>query len=195
MTSSRSTRPGQSQLRIIGGQWRSRKLLFTPAQGLRPTTDRVRETLFNWLAPFISEARCADLFAGTGALGLEALSRGATHCDFVDDSRGAIKQIACHLATLEADQRGRCHPGTASDYLSNKPAPLDIVFVDPPFGQGLIAPTCKALSTSQSLAAQALVYVESPVGEALTDLPPDWQTHRQKTAGSVVYSLFQTGAA
>ena len=83
----------RSELRIIGGQWRGRKLLFTPAEGLRPTTDRVRETLFNWLAPHLHGARCADLFAGSGALGLEALSRGAAHCDFVDSSKQVLAQI------------------------------------------------------------------------------------------------------
>ena len=109
MASSKSTgraaSAGRSQLRIIGGQWRGRKLTFTPAEGLRPTTDRVRETLFNWLAPFIFGARCADLFAGSGALGLEALSRGAAHCDFVDSAKAAGRQIAGHLETLGASDR------------------------------------------------------------------------------------------
>ena len=87
----------RGQLRIIGGQWRGRRLSFTPEEGLRPTTDRVRETLFNWLAPYLHGARCADLFAGSGALGLEALSRGAGYCDFVDASPSVIAQISAHL--------------------------------------------------------------------------------------------------
>jgi 16S rRNA (guanine966-N2)-methyltransferase len=85
------------QVRIIGGQWRGRKLSFTPADGLRPTGDRIRETLFNWLAPTIEGARCVDLFTGSGALGLEALSRGAIHCDFVDSSNATLSQVSDHL--------------------------------------------------------------------------------------------------
>ena len=104
----RSRETGQRQLRIIGGQWRSRKLAFQPAEGLRPTADRVRETLFNWLAPEISGANCADLFAGSGALGLEALSRGAAHCDFVDSSAAAVQQIAeARVLSEEATSRTR----------------------------------------------------------------------------------------
>ena len=114
-------RPGkrigqQGQLRIIGGQWRGRNLSFTPEEGLRPTSDRIRETLFNWLTLSIHGARCLDLFAGSGALGLEALSRGAAHCDFVDISGKAVQQISRHLSTLSADTRGgaaRCVDGRA----------------------------------------------------------------------------------
>src|SRR5210317_918947 len=100
MSRSRSRAARQHQVRIIGGKWRGRKLAFSPADGLRPTGDRVRETLFNWLAADIDGARCADLFAGTGALGLEALSRGAAHCDFVDSSPAVIARVGEHLGRL-----------------------------------------------------------------------------------------------
>ena len=123
---------GHSQLRIIGGQWRGRKLAFTPEDGLRPTADRVRETLFNWLAADIHGARCLDLFAGSGALGLEALSRGAAHCDFVDHSSRACRQIETHLALLEAADRGHCHPVGAEPFLRGAQQAYDIVFLDPP---------------------------------------------------------------
>ena len=186
----RAASAGRSQLRIIGGQWRGRKLTFTPAEGLRPTTDRVRETLFNWLAPVIFGARCADLFAGSGALGLEALSRGAAHCDFVDSARAAGQQIAGHLETLGASDRGRCHHCEASRYLLDDDGPLDIVFIDPPFYQNLIQPSCEQLSAAQILAPEALVYIESPAQEALTNMPPGWEIYRQKTAGGVAYRLY-----
>ncbi|MEH6580699.1 MAG: 16S rRNA (guanine(966)-N(2))-methyltransferase RsmD [Halioglobus sp.] len=190
MASSKSKRQGLSQLRIIGGNWRSRKLAFTAEEGLRPTTDRIRETLFNWLAPEIAGAKCADLFAGSGALGLEALSRGAAHCDFVDRSAAVIQQIAGNLATLEASELGYCHHGSWSQYLDASDTPLDIVFIDPPFGKGLTLPTCRALTASKRLSAEAMVYVELSSQEARAHLPEDWAVYRQKTTGGVTYGLY-----
>lgn len=198
MTSSKSKRRDpaakQSQLRIIGGQWRSRKLVFTPAEGLRPTSDRTRETLFNWLAPMISGARCADLFAGSGALGLEALSRGAAYCDFVDSSATAVEQIAKHLVTLDASGRAGCHNCQAEQYLLTPRAALDIVFIDPPFDRGLILSSCEQLSAAQILAPEAFVYIESPAQEVLTNMPEDWTIHREKTTGGVAYRLYRTAS-
>jgi 16S rRNA (guanine966-N2)-methyltransferase len=198
MASSKSNRlgasAGRSRLRIIGGQWRGRKLTFTPAEGLRPTADRVRETLFNWLAPVISGARCVDLFAGSGALGLEALSRGAAYCDFVDVSKAAGQQIAGHLETLDASERGRCHHCEASEYLLDYDGSLDIVFIDPPFNRGLVLPSCQQLSASRMLAPEAFVYIETPTQEAITELPPGWEIYRQKTAGGVSYRLYTQGS-
>src|SRR6516225_870905 len=102
MSGTRGRGARQSEVRIIGGAWRGRKLAFTPADGLRPTGDRIRETLFNWLSPYIHGARCVDLFAGSGALGLEALSRGAAHCDFIDSASRAVSTVQEHLVTLSA---------------------------------------------------------------------------------------------
>ena len=192
MQRSKNKPASQSELRIIGGQWRSRKLSFTPAPGLRPTSDRVRETLFNWLAPVIRDAKCADLFAGSGALGLEALSRGARHCDFIDTSSLALGQISQHLVMLDAIGCGNCHTGSAEQYLAKSDTAADILFIDPPFGLGLIAPVCQLLSHSAALAPQAWVYIESPRAEALPELPDNWRLHRDKTAGDVAYRLFQT---
>jgi len=180
--------PGE--LRIIGGQWRSRKLHFTPADGLRPTSDRVRETLFNWLSPVICDARCSDLFAGSGALGLEALSRGARHCDFVETSRSALGQITEHLVTLEAGAKAHCHLTSAGQFLATTRDTLDIVFIDPPFGRGLVQPTCQLLSTSPVLAQEAWIYIETPRDETLPMLPENWLKHREKVAGDVAYRLF-----
>ena len=179
-----------SQLRIIGGQWRSRKLSFNPAPGLRPTTDRIRETLFNWLDPMLAGANCADLFAGSGALGLEALSRDASHCDFVDTSRAVKGQIEQHLETLRATSRGHCFSCSAEDYLNTPPSALDIVFVDPPFGKRLVEPACQALQFSGALSPGARIYIETAVDEEIGPLPARWLLHREKVAGDVAYRLF-----
>lgn len=180
----------QHQVRIIGGRWRGRKLAFSPADGLRPTGDRVRETLFNWLAADIDGARCADLFAGTGALGLEALSRGATLCDFVDNSRTALTRIADHLQRLEALGQGRCHPGPAQHFLEAATLPYDIVFIDPPFNLYLVQLTCNALAQRRLLRDDALVYIESQAKDPPPQVPPGWSLRRDKVAGGVAYRLY-----
>lgn len=193
MSATRSSTGKQRQVRIIGGRWRGRKLIFTPADGLRPTGDRIRETLFNWLAPYIEDARCADLFAGSGALGLEALSRGAGHCDFVDTSGAALAQIRAHLKTLGAQDKGECHQARAQQFLLAAHAPYDIVFMDPPFGLQLVAPVSAALVQASLLADNALIYVETAAGEALPAFPPGWSEHRGKVSGGVAYRLIDTG--
>jgi 16S rRNA (guanine966-N2)-methyltransferase len=185
--------PRQSELRIVGGTWRSRKLGFTPAEGLRPTADRIRETLFNWLAPTIIGARCVDLFAGSGALGLEALSRGAAHCDFVDTSKSVQQQVSQHLQTLEAMSRGRCFVDSAQNYLSSEKIPVDIAFIDPPFALGMAGPVCRSLSSSGLLAREAWVYVETPKAEEVAELPANWSVYRDKVAGDVAYRLYRVG--
>ncbi len=185
-----SKRAEQSSLRIIGGQWRGRKLSFTPAEGLRPTTDRVRETLFNWLAADIHGAHCLDLFAGSGALGLEALSRGAAHCDFVDTSREVVQQLAAHLQILGAESRGRPDRTSALEFIESASTPWDIVFVDPPFGLGLAEPCCSLLQSRDLLSDGALVYVETGNAEAAPQLPANWDCHREKVAGGVAYRLY-----
>lgn len=190
-----AAKPPSSQLRIIGGQWRGRKLSFTPAEGLRPTPDRVRETLFNWLSAGIHGARCLDLFSGSGALGMEALSRGATWCDFVDSNGNNIRQISSHLDALEAGHRAACHPGSAGAFLAQTRLPYDIVFLDPPFGQGLVEASCKLLSAADLLAPGAQLYLESGSTEPELELPASWQLHRRKTAGEVSYCLYRLPTA
>lgn len=179
-----------SQLRIIGGQWRGRRLSFSPAAGLRPTPDRVRETLFNWLAPVIRGARCADLYAGSGALGLEALSRGAAHCDFVDRSSSACKGISEHLLTLGANDRGSVAIMEATNFLMETERCYDLVFIDPPFATGLVEPTCRLLDQRKLLCESALVYIETGVREQPNIPATDWQLHREKTAGDVTSRLY-----
>lgn len=185
----------QRQVRIIGGRWRGRKLMFTPNDGLRPTGDRIRETLFNWLAPHIQGARCADLFAGSGALGIEALSRGAGHCDFIDTTRTALSQIEQHLQTLEAHDRGVCHAVTAQQFLQEAVTPYDIVFVDPPFKLKMVEPVCASLARARLLSDTALVYVETASTEPPPSVPAQWALHREKVSGTVAYRLFSNESA
>ena len=161
-------------------------------EGLRPTGDRIRETLFNWLAPHIQGARCADLFAGSGALGLEALSRGAAHCDFVDSAVAALSGIRQHLRTLDAQDAGTCHTLTAQQFLQQTREPYDIVFVDPPFKLPLVEPVCELLAASGLLAEAAFVYIETASTEPPPCVPLQWSLHREKVSSGVTYRLFST---
>ena len=177
-------------MRIIGGQWRGRKLGFPDVDGLRPTGDRIRETLFNWLAPDIRGARCLDLFAGSGALGLEALSRGAGASLLVERDAKAAAQLRANLALLKADQ-GSLINADALTLLQqgNSATPFDVVFVDPPFQLNLWQAVVGALETGGWLADEAIVYIESG-RESAYQVPPNWTLHRDKQAGQVSYRLF-----
>ncbi len=175
------------QLRIIGGQWRGRKLAFPAIEGLRPTTDRVRETLFNWLAPRIEGSRCLDLFAGSGALGLEALSRGAAEAVLVERDARAAEALRQHLATL-GSAAGQVVQADALAYLDGAAEPFDVVFLDPPFRRDLLAPACERLASGGWLAPGAYIYVESEGENPPAALP--WELYRDKRAGQVAYQLY-----
>lgn len=176
------------KVRIIGGRWRGRKLQFPAAITLRPTPDRVRETLFNWLQPWIADARCLDLFAGSGALGLEAASRGARRVVMVENDTRVAAQLSAHLTTLQASQAEVvCADSVA--YLRGTPEPFDIVFLDPPYRQGLLAATCGVLAAGGWLARGAHIYLESEAALADVPLPPGWRLLRSKRAGQVHYGL------
>jgi len=185
----RATKKVASQLRIIGGMWRGRKLRFPDRPGLRPTGDRVRETLFNWLEPELAGAYCLDLFAGSGALGIEALSRGAARCDFVDADREALTAVEQHLNTLDASDRSTLQCGSAAEYLSAAQGGWDIVFVDPPFEAQLGESTLQQIATAGCLSNNNRVYYETslsnpePIPEML------YEVVREKTAGDVRYQL------
>lgn len=183
------TSSGSGQIRIIGGQWRGRKLPVPDSPGLRPTTDRVRETLFNWLAPYLVGARCMDCFAGSGALGLEALSRYAADATLLEMERGVAQQLQKNLATLKSSAAKVVNTNTLN-FLSQHGEPHDIVFVDPPFRKGLLEETLNLLETRGWLAPQALIYVESEVENGLPPVPASWQLHREKVAGQVAYRLY-----
>lgn len=181
------------QIRLIGGQWRGRKLPVPDSPGLRPTTDRVRETLFNWLAPSMVDARCLDCFAGSGALGLEALSRYAVHATLLEMERGVAQQLQKNLATLKAGNAQVVNTNTLA-FLAKTGTPHDIVFVDPPFRKGLLEETLTLLENNGWLADDALIYVESEVENGLPPVPASWQLHREKVAGQVAYRLYHREA-
>ncbi|MCW9525190.1 16S rRNA (guanine(966)-N(2))-methyltransferase [Klebsiella grimontii] len=184
---------GSGQIRIIGGQWRGRKLPVPESPGLRPTTDRVRETLFNWLAPSIVDASCLDCFAGSGALGLEALSRYAANATLLEMERGVAQQLQKNLATLKASNTKVVNTNTLA-FLAQAGAPHDIVFVDPPFRKGLLEETLKLLENNGWLSDEALIYIESEVENGLPPVPMNWHVYREKVAGQVAYRLYQREA-
>lgn len=186
-----SAHGGQGQLRIIGGEWRSRRLDFPNAEGLRPTPDRVRETLFNWLAPYISGARVLDAFTGSGALYLEALSRGAGMALALDVNATAIASLRKHLDTLKCGQ-GQLLQSDTLRYLETQiPTPFDLVFLDPPFSKNLLQPACELLESKGWLANNAWIYTESEAVPSSLGLPANWRLHREKKAGNVHYALWE----
>ena len=184
---------GSGQIRIIGGQGRGRKLPVPESPGLRPTTDRVRETLFNWLAPSIVDANCLDCFAGSGALGLEALSRYAASATLLEMERGVAQQLQKNLATLKASNAKVVNTNTLA-FLAQAGTPHHIVFVDPPFRKGLLEETLKLLENNGWLSDEALVYIESEVENGLPPVPMNWHVYREKVAGQVAYRLYQREA-
>lgn len=185
----------RNRLRIIGGEWRGRKLAFPPIEGLRPTPDRVRETLFNWLRDIIPGARCLDLFAGSGALSFEALSRGAASTVMVDQHRQIIEQLRAHAVTLHA-AGAEVVQADAFQFLRRPPArPFNVVFLDPPFDQDVFAPCLALLAAPGWLAADAWIYVEAARDTPLPPLAAGWQLWRHKQAGQVGYHLIRCSSA
>ncbi|MBL4583297.1 MAG: 16S rRNA (guanine(966)-N(2))-methyltransferase RsmD [Pseudomonadales bacterium] len=189
-----STKNNGGQVRIIGGRWRSRKIEFPGANGLRPTGDRIRETLFNWLQQDVIGARCLDLFAGSGVLGIEAISRGAAHCTFIDNYEPACSSLQQQLSTLNAEPaQANVVRNDALNWLkTTKPVnQFDIAFIDPPFAQDISASCCELLEASTVLSDNALIYVETQRRPAGQQTPDNWQQLRSKSSGQVTYSLYQ----
>ena len=180
-----------SCIRIIGGEWRSRKLTVPDAQGLRPTPDRVRETLFNWLAPTIQGARVLDAFTGSGALFLEALSRGASTGVAIDANLDAVNNLRRNLALLQGDD-AEVLRADSLHYLSNKAEQgFDIVLLDPPFHQDLLLSACQLLEDNNWLNKDAWIYTESEQAPSSLGVPSSWRLHREKHTGQVHYALWQ----
>ncbi len=180
-----------SSIRIIGGEWRSRKLTVPDAQGLRPTPDRVRETLFNWLAPTIQGARVLDAFTGSGALFLEALSRGASTGVAIDANLDAVNNLRRNLALLQGDD-AEVLRADSLHYLSNKAEQgFDIVLLDPPFHQDLLLSACQLLEDNNWLNKGAWIYTESEQAPSSLGVPSTWRLHREKHTGQVHYALWQ----
>ncbi|NIR59249.1 MAG: 16S rRNA (guanine(966)-N(2))-methyltransferase RsmD [Gammaproteobacteria bacterium] len=175
-------------MRIIGGQWRGRRFAFPDVPGLRPTIDRVRETLFNWLAPVIEGARVLDLFAGSGALGLEAASRGAAEVVQVDAAREVVERLEAYRRALDTERIRVVH-ADALAYLAGAARPFDIAFVDPPFAAPIIEPVCTQLEAGGWLVPGARVYIETEHRRGAPALPENWELVRSKRAGRVGYHL------
>lgn len=184
------TAPGR--LRIVAGNWRGRRLPVPDVAGLRPTGERVRETLFNWLMLWIPGKRCLDLYAGTGALGLEALSRGAASCVFVENHPKALRQLARNVETLNA-RSATILSGDAFECLTDiDPGSMDMVFLDPPFQADNLGAVCRRVADSGILAPAARVYVEADRASGLPDLPASWRVAKSARAGNVCYALVET---
>ncbi|GAB1269698.1 16S rRNA (guanine(966)-N(2))-methyltransferase RsmD [Aurantivibrio infirmus] len=187
---------GRNQLRIIGGKWRGRKLDFPKIEGLRPTGDRIRETLFNWLAAEIPGANCLDLFSGSGALGFEALSRGASKAVMIEHSAKAYQLLCAHRERLNAENAEIIHT-TAEQWLlqanhefQNGQDYFDLVFIDPPFQLNWLERNSALLADSKLFHPGSLIYLEQGSDQGLK-LPPKWRPIKQKQAGQVAYGLYQ----
>ena len=190
-TPPRHSRGAQARtLRIIGGRWRGRKLRFPDDAAIRPTPDRVRETLFNWLGPAVAGCRCLDLFAGSGALGLEAVSRGASRVLFVEQGAAAARDLKTTLDEWGGSE-GEVRRADALGLLAGPPERFDIVFLDPPFASTLLASAAQALAQGGWLAPGALIYAEAPSREGLPPLPASWELLKAKQAGEVGYHLLR----
>ncbi len=180
------------QIRIIAGKHRGRKLPVLMAEGLRPTTDRVKETVFNWLMPYIQQAHCLDCFAGSGGLGFEALSRGAAKITLIELNKAAAKQLQQNKQLLKADNLSIINSDALS-FLKTSPEKIrekfDLVFLDPPFRKQLVEQSAQLLNQGW-LAEQALIYIEMEA-ESNQPIPNNWQLLKEKIAGQVAYRLYQ----
>jgi len=183
---------GQGQFRVIAGQWRSRKFAVADREGLRPTTDRVRETLFNWLQFDIPDATVLDLFAGSGSLGFEAASRGARQVILIEKDKHAALQISENMSRLGSDSLSLIEADALQILAQPQrlPSAIDVIFVDPPFHQGLADQALKILQSASFVTEQSLVYLEVEQ-QATLELAPHWDILREKKHGAVRFLLLQ----
>ena len=177
-------------IRIIGGIWRGRKLTFPNVEGLRPTGDRVRETLFNWLQPVIGGSHCLDCFAGSGALGFEAASRGASTVTLVESNPNAYDSLCDTKQLLNAEQVNLVL-GHVEQFLTTTQTKYDVVFLDPPYQLNMWSTVARQLAERSLLNEGARIYLEYPRHQSQPDLPFNWQCLREKQAGDVNYALFE----
>lgn len=182
-------RSGRSQLRIIAGKWRGRKLEFPELSDLRPTPDRVRETLFNWLQADVPGSLCLDLFAGSGALGFEAASRGASRVIMVDDDRTATSALAANAVKLKADNV-EIVTADALGWLNSEDSVFDLAFLDPPYHASILGQCCALLEHGKNLAENAKIYLEHSRVDTEVDVPENWVCLKSRLAGQVAYKLF-----
>jgi 16S rRNA (guanine966-N2)-methyltransferase len=180
----------QGIIRIIGGEWRGRKLKVPEVPHLRPTPDRVRETVFNWLAPYIAGSRCLDMFAGSGALGFEALSRGAAFVVMVDDSPVVTTLLQEELRLFKSE-KAEIYRAKAPLQLKAPDQPFNIVFLDPPYNENLLLPCCFYVEEKGFLAKDAYIYLEAREALEEAKLPANWELLKSKRAGQVAYHLIK----
>jgi 16S rRNA (guanine966-N2)-methyltransferase len=184
---------GLNSVRIIGGSWRGRRVHFPDSPGLRPTPDRVRETLFNWLQHSIAGTRCLDLFAGSGALGLEALSRGAREVVFVEPAFAPAEMLAEELKRFEGGDlggsRGRIVQVSAERFLAAPGEPFDVIFLDPPFGLDALPEYVRLIDAGGWAASGGWIYLENARSAGAPAMPPHWNLVKSKSAGEVGYHL------
>jgi 16S rRNA (guanine966-N2)-methyltransferase len=180
-----------NEVRIIGGKWRSRKIRFSGNPHLRPTPNRVRETIFNWLDPIIINTVCLDMFAGSGALGFEALSRGAKSVIMMDKSKQVIRDLKKNAELLPTDSVILFHKEFFSKLRNFFKPQFDIVFLDPPFRKDLVKACSQWLEQHDCLAPNAFIYTETESSLKMISVPSNWILYRQKTAGQVCYTLWQ----
>lgn len=178
-------------IRIIGGQYRGKKLTFPAIQGLRPTPDRVRETLFNWLMNTIHDARCLDAFAGSGALGFEAFSRGAGQVVLIEQAATAYKHLQTIAQSFNSPKLSVIHQD-ARLYMQQTHAQFDVIFLDPPFAQDYLPDCIRVLESTSILAPNGLLYIESPHETLLN--PDRWTQLKLKKAGQVTYGLYHVAS-
>ncbi len=191
-SANKSKKAQTGSVRIIAGKYRGRKLPVLMADGLRPTTDRVKETVFNWLAPYLFEANCLDCFAGSGSLGFEALSRGANSTLFFELNKQVSEQITANIGLLNAST-AQLKNGSCLQLLAKESQQFDVVFIDPPFRQGLVTATATLLEAEHRLTSDAVIYVEAEAELNQLDIPANWQLLKEKVAGQVAYRLYQRG--
>jgi len=181
-------RPSQ-QVRIIGGKWRGRKISFPAVDELRPTHDRIRETLFNWLMPYINDAVCLDLFAGSGAIGFEALSRGAKKVVMLDNNREVVSSLKESAEILNADNCEILYGEFPNRLPSFEREQFDIVFIDPPFNKNLIASVCEWINSTGILKSDALVYLEAEKELDPLPIPSHWKIIKEGKTATIKYCL------
>jgi len=186
-----SLKNAPQQVRIIGGVWRGSKLPVMMRDGLRPTASRTRETLFNWLQPMIQGSHCLDLFAGSGVLGFEAVSRGAARADLIEMDRQVVDILQQQALRLHARQVNIVHQA-AQKFISQTDHQYDVVFIDPPFHEIDLANFLTQLHTTQIVKTDAKIYIEAPKQCLPDELPTNWVWQRQSKAGEVEYGLIST---
>jgi 16S rRNA (guanine966-N2)-methyltransferase len=196
LASKSKSAPGRrNAVRIIGGGWRGRRVQFPDSPGLRPTPDRVRETLFNWLQQSIAGTRCLDLFAGSGALGIEALSRGAREVVFVEQAHDPARALSAELERLGGGSRAQVIEAAAQRFLAASGEPFDGIFLDPPYGRWYLPECVAAIEAGGWVKAGGWVYLESERAAGIPPVPPHWDLVKSKSAGEVGYHLARISVA